>query len=152
MSTPLTGRCQCGAVRYRAAGTDNAVLCHCRMCQRAVGGPFGWMVSTVELTIEGPAGWFRSSTAADRGFCPKCGTPLFFQLIGGEKVWVTGGSLDDPSLAPPKTHYGAESRHCWTALATELPSEETQPGGLTGVTAPVQSYQGQAPVSAKEER
>ena len=32
-----TGGCQCGAVRYRAtAMLDNAHVCHCRMCQKAV--------------------------------------------------------------------------------------------------------------------
>ena len=141
----ISGRCQCGAVSYRAAASDNAVLCHCRMCQRAVGGPFGWMVSTVDLEISGRPGWFNSSNAARRGFCPACGTPLFFQLNGGDKIWVTGGTLDDPTLAPPREHYGAESRYGWTSLECELPSEETKPGGITGHTATdIQSYQSTA--------
>ena len=37
----LTGGCQCGAVRYALyAKPDRAGICHCRMCQKAVGGPF----------------------------------------------------------------------------------------------------------------
>ena len=35
----ITGGCQCGAVRFRAAGLGRASLCHCRMCQKALGGP-----------------------------------------------------------------------------------------------------------------
>ncbi len=39
MSKTLTGGCQCGRVRYTAAiASDDAYLCHCRMCQRATGG------------------------------------------------------------------------------------------------------------------
>ncbi len=148
----LRGGCQCGDVRYRAGATDHAVLCHCRMCQRAMGGPLGWMVSTVDLEINGSPGWFASSSAARRGFCPACGTPLFFQLTGDHKIWITGGSLDDPSLAPPRAHYGAESRHPWMVLAHDLPSEDTKPGGITGKTAAIHSYQNTTAPAAKEER
>ena len=137
----LGGGCQCGAVRYAAEGTDDAVLCHCRMCQRAMGGPFGWMVSTVGLTIEGVPGWFRSSSAADRGFCPACGTPLFFRLVGGDKAWVTGGSLDDPALAPPRSHYGTESRWPWVDICAHLPGQDHKPGGITGKTQDITSHQ-----------
>jgi hypothetical protein len=35
-----TGGCQCGAVRYRLLAPPNhASICHCRMCQKASGGP-----------------------------------------------------------------------------------------------------------------
>lgn len=37
----LTGGCQCGAVRYAVDAPPVGVhVCHCRMCQKAVGGPF----------------------------------------------------------------------------------------------------------------
>ena len=37
MST-LTGGCQCGAIRYALEDSPEAVaICHCRMCQKAVG-------------------------------------------------------------------------------------------------------------------
>lgn len=140
----LAGGCQCGAVRYRAKGTDDAVLCHCRMCQRAVGNAFGWMVSTVGLSIEGAPGWFRSSSAADRGFCVQCGTPMFFRLVGVDRIWVTGGSLDDPSSAPPRSHYGTESRWPWVDICAHLPGQDHKPGGITGKTVAVQSNQSEA--------
>ena len=36
----LKGGCQCGAVRYRLDATPGGNICHCRMCQKAGGGPF----------------------------------------------------------------------------------------------------------------
>ena len=40
-ATGLAGGCQCGAVRYRLMAEPTGVnICHCRMCQKASGGPF----------------------------------------------------------------------------------------------------------------
>ena len=36
----MTGGCQCGAVRYALFEMPESTICHCRMCQKAVGGPF----------------------------------------------------------------------------------------------------------------
>lgn len=151
MSSNPTGGCQCGKVRYRAETLEPAVLCHCRMCQRALGNAFGFMAPTEGLSISGEPAWFRSSNVAKRGFCRDCGTPLFFKLLDDQKTWVTGGSLDNPDAAPPGAHYGTESRLPWAHLVDDLPSEETKPGGLTGKTPPgIQSYQDVAALAAKE--
>ena len=41
IQTALAGGCQCGRVRYSLAIVpDDVSVCHCRMCQKAVGGPF----------------------------------------------------------------------------------------------------------------
>ena len=41
MDAAMSGGCQCGAVRYALAAMPlRTVLCHCRMCQKAVGQPF----------------------------------------------------------------------------------------------------------------
>lgn len=120
---PITGGCQCGAVRYRASAVmDNAHLCHCRMCQKAVGNLFAALVAVPHdafaWTRGGPARW-RSSAAVDRGFCPKCGTPLFYENVTGSHISVTLGSLDDPAAFKPVTHDGTEGRMPWFF---ELPS------------------------------
>ncbi|HEY5106329.1 MAG TPA: hypothetical protein VII73_06080 [Caulobacteraceae bacterium] len=49
-TTPLTGGCQCGAVRFAIDGAlGRPGICHCRMCQKAVGGPFGSFVTAPGL-------------------------------------------------------------------------------------------------------
>src|SRR5882757_5308985 len=72
----MTGGCQCGAVRYALFETPESTVCHCRMCQKAVGGPFAAFCK-VKLphfawTLGEPAS-FQSSSAANRQFCRACG-------------------------------------------------------------------------------
>jgi hypothetical protein len=116
MHLPLTGGCQCGAVRYALAEQPESTVCHCRMCQKAVGGPFA-ALSKVTLRnfiwTRGLPASFRSSSSAERHFFAACGTPLTFQRLGGDAIEVTTGSLDAPALVPPTTNFGTEARLPW---------------------------------------
>ena len=107
---PITGGCQCGAVRYRLNRPPSKVsVCFCRMCQKAVGGYFGaYASSTVADVIwtKGQPSLFASSKAAERGFCPACGTPLTFAYRGKPGLSVAAGTLDDPEAFPPTIAYG----------------------------------------------
>ena len=96
----ITGGCQCGAVRFRAAGLGRASICHCRMCQKAFGSFFGPLVTAkgLEWTRGGPSK-FASSNVVTRGFCAACGTPLSYEYESGLDVAI--GALDNPELAPP---------------------------------------------------
>lgn len=126
---PVTGGCQCGAVRYAlSAQPGGAHFCHCRMCQRAVGGPFAALAGVTRSQLSwtrGQAAVFSSSSVADRGFCSACGTPLFFAYKDGDWISLTIGSLDHPEAHPIEIHYGVESRLPWLQLCDGLPEEET---------------------------
>jgi hypothetical protein len=115
-TTRLTGGCQCGAIRYALAETPEATVCHCRMCQKAVGGPFA-ALSKVKLAnfawTRGEPASFRSSSSAERHFCSACGTPLTFHYLDGDSIEVTTGSLDTPALTPPTKNFGVEARLPW---------------------------------------
>lgn len=77
-----SGGCQCGAVRFSVEGKlGRASICHCRMCQKAFGAPFGALVSVEKsrLTWRREPSRFASSNKVQRGFCPACGTPLTFE-------------------------------------------------------------------------
>lgn len=82
---PWTGGCQCGAIRFRAARLGRASHCHCRMCQKAFGAVGGTLVTVHDLTWTlGIPKRFRSSNRVQRGFCADCGTPLTFEVDGGD--------------------------------------------------------------------
>jgi hypothetical protein len=132
----LTGGCQCGAARYALyAPPKGAHLCHCRMCQKGVGGPFA-ALAPVRLSdfawTRGEPAAFASSSAAIRHFCAACGTPLTFRYLHKDWIDVTIGSLDHPADAPPELHYGIESRLAWLDTLDRLPSKPTGTDGLPG--------------------
>jgi len=111
---PVTGGCQCGAVRYRVdTELDNPHLCHCRMCQKAAGNYFMPLAGALRENIavtRGEPGWFHSSDIVRRGFCRDCGTPLFFDPLDSGHLLVTLGSLDDPVRYRPVSEDSVESR------------------------------------------
>ena len=126
---PLTGGCQCGAVRYALSGPPERVhLCHCRMCQKAVGGPFAALAPVPRryfLWTRGTPASFASSSLAHRDFCARCGTPLSFRYDDADTISVTLGSLDRPQDVPPVRHYGLEGRIGWLDRIDALPGETT---------------------------
>ena len=113
-----TGGCQCGAVRYALLSVPEGSVCHCRMCQKAVGGPFAALAKLAKADVvwtRGQPASFRSSASAFRDFCRDCGTPLTFRYDDASHMEVTIGSLDDPASVSPRRVFGVESRLPWMA-------------------------------------
>lgn len=101
MSRPLpsaTGRCLCGAVRFVAEDVQRAFhSCHCSMCRRWSGGPgFGVDVGRVAFEGQDSLVRFASSDWAERGFCGRCGSHLFYRFVPADHYSVWMGALDDP--------------------------------------------------------
>lgn len=131
---PMSGGCQCGAVRYRLdAAPEDIHFCHCRMCQKAVGNVFAALAPVRRpdlMWTRGTPAEFQSSSAAVRQFCAHCGTPLSFAYVHSDWIAVTIGSLDQPALARPEHHYGVESRIAWLhdVMSGDTPAAPTDPG------------------------
>jgi hypothetical protein len=99
------------------------------MCQKAFGsyfaplagvrlGEFAW--------VKGEPGIFKSSQAAERGFCRDCGTPLFFRYVDRDRISISLGSLDHPLRVAPARQFGIESRVPFLATLTGLPGTRTE--------------------------
>jgi hypothetical protein len=96
--TKHSGACLCGGVRVTVTSPEPTVsVCHCHMCRRWGGGPLLCVHSDNGASFEGgdAIGIFPSSDWAERGFCTRCGTHLFYRLKGTEQYGIPVGLLDD---------------------------------------------------------
>jgi hypothetical protein len=125
----LTGGCQCGAIRFALSAPPTKVsICHCRMCQKASGAPFASLAEIEKSDFawtRGEPAAFRSSTIAERDFCPDCGTPLSFRRIDGSRIEIMTGAFDRPDRLVPIRQYGTESRLGWVVAIANLRSQTT---------------------------
>lgn len=116
------GGCQCGAVRFRIRGElGRASLCHCRMCQKQFGSFFGAFVNApdgVEWTREEPS-WFQSSINIERGFCGRCGTPLFYRNPEGIDIAI--GAFDERDDLAPTIQLNHKYRLPWIESIFDQP-------------------------------
>lgn len=124
-----TGGCACGAVRFEVLGRRmNVADCHCRRCQRSVGAAVvTWASIRPERLrmVQGEPRWWRSSAAAERGFCGDCGSSLFFRPVGGGgHLDVIVCAFDAPEALRPTYQIWTASRQPWVHLDPELPSYE----------------------------
>src|SRR5262245_41902445 len=126
----MTVGCQCGAVRYELLTVpDHVSVCHCRMCQKASGGPMMAFARVKKGNLRWTHGEpvaCRSSSLVERHFCSACVTPLTYNLIEGPNISVSVGSLDDPEAARPVLQYSVERTLSWFPSITRLPGKRTE--------------------------
>jgi hypothetical protein len=132
---PLTGGCQCGAVRYEInAGQLFAAHCQCNDCKKASGGGHSTVGafpdSAVKFTgtMKAYASKADSGAEVEREFCPVCGGRLTLRSTNMPgMVMIMAGSLDDPSLITPEAAIYDKRRVGWDHfdprlhLAPEMP-------------------------------
>ena len=127
--TPITGGCQCGAVRFSVESLGDASICHCRMCQKAFGNYSAPLVKVENLEwTRGECALYRSSNVSQRGFCAQCGTPLTLEDADGS-VELAIATLDNPKSVRPAYH----------ANTTDCVIPPSELGSLPGETSERQS-------------
>lgn len=119
----LSGRCNCGAIRFTVTGTPDAPLaCHCTQCRKQSGH---FMVDAEvpegEIVIVGTPRWYHASATARRGFCPGCGSALFWQRLGSGEMGFSLGALDGPTGLRLAGHIHTATKGDYYRLAEGLP-------------------------------
>jgi hypothetical protein len=108
---PLTGGCNCGAVRFEVtAPLVKASYCHCKRCQRRSGTAFavGAITRPGSVTVTQGRDHLRTyapETSFHKQFCARCGSQLFtIDPETGDVFAVRFGTLDDPPDLPVLGH------------------------------------------------
>lgn len=120
------GACLCGAVTVQARlPTLWVAHCHCSMCRRAHGAGFvtwaGFPAAACTIgDSDGELVWHLSSPGAERGFCGRCGSSLFFrsERWPGE-LHIALGVLDTPLDRDPQAHVFWSSHVAWSGVADD---------------------------------
>jgi hypothetical protein len=129
MANRLTGKCECGAVRY---SVEDEFLygsnCHCSRCRAATGSAFKPFLGIEREKLEladGADGLFvYGADDLNDTRCATCGSLLYSVVRDGEYVHVALGSLvDAPSMQPTK-HIFVGSKAPWHEITDDLPQFE----------------------------
>jgi hypothetical protein len=92
------GNCLCGSVSFTVPDSLSSFdACHCKMCLKWGGGPALSVEIDAGISWKGEefVGVYSSSAWADRGFCTKCGTHLFYKLKESDFCNLPLGLFED---------------------------------------------------------
>ena len=128
----LTGRCECGAVRYRVEDAFRYALnCHCSRCRAATGAAFKPFAAIerekLELTEGGDRLFVHGEPDLNDTRCADCGSLLFSVVRDGAYVHVALGSLVDMPSIRPTAHIYVGSKAPWYEITDDLPQFDELP-------------------------
>ncbi len=127
----IRGGCTCGDVRYEVLTRPLFVHgCHCTWCQRESGSAFAINIlieaSNVQV-LSGQIEYVKVPTLRGKGQvfarCPRCKIAVWshYSGMGREVSFVKGGTLDDPSWAPPDIHIYTSTKQDYVILSDDKP-------------------------------
>ena len=119
----LTGSCLCGANHFTAPGPMGAVTaCHCTQC-RKLSGHFAASFDIAEDRLTWAARTtedFLTPGGGQRGFCPTCGSSLYFRSPDGA-FSVESGAIDAPTGGHLASHIFTAFKGDYYTLTDGLP-------------------------------
>jgi hypothetical protein len=136
VALPLTGGCQCGALRYEITQPPLMIYnCHCTNCRKIGGGAFATPITVLEATFAFTQGtphtYEWKSDAGNTRFgwlCPTCGSRIAHgQTPSSSVLSVRSGTLDDSSWVEPVGDIWTRSALPWVSLSGQRIEVEQQP-------------------------
>jgi hypothetical protein len=97
-SSVVKGSCLCGAISLSTTKINHHVAaCHCSTCRKWGGGALLVVEcgTDVSFRAEENIGIYQSSEWAERGFCKKCGSHLFYRLKQNNQYYIPVGIFDN---------------------------------------------------------
>lgn len=118
----MKGQCLCGAIEVTAPDKSTYSACHCTTCIKWNGGPYFATYCGSDVTFTGTSEptRFASSEWAERGFCPSCGTHLFYFLAPKSAYILSVGLFPDVEFEMDRQVF-IEEKPTHYALANDTP-------------------------------
>lgn len=119
------GSCLCGAVKVEVAGPLAAPdACHCSQCRKQSG--HFWASTDLpreRVKIHGAQNlsWYQASEKVRRGFCRSCGSFLFCDPVGRDKIAVAMGAFETPTGTRLAKHIFTADKGDYYDIADGLP-------------------------------
>ena len=124
----VKGSCECQGVVFELIGElRDVVFCHCSQCRKTSGHYWAaTQVSKVNLNLikATSLSWYDSSDKARRGFCSVCGSSMFYERKGIDKISVSAGSLEIPTSLDRMRHIYVTSKGDYYDISDDLPQFE----------------------------
>jgi hypothetical protein len=128
MKSKHTGGCLCGGVRYVIDGTlRDVIACHCSQCRRTSGhfvAAANAPKAALRLERADTLRWYRSSPAAERGFCGTCGGNLFWRPTDGDSISISAGTIDTPTHLKISEHIFVADKSDYYTLNDDVPMKQ----------------------------
>jgi hypothetical protein len=126
------GSCLCGNTTFEISGPLRPVVaCHCTQCRKASGHYFAaTSAHRDDVAIKGEVNWFQSSDTARRGFCPNCGSNLFWDGPG-DNLSILAGALESPTGLALIGHIFCADKGDYYEITDDLPQAEGRDHALT---------------------
>jgi hypothetical protein len=97
--------------------------CHCGQCRKQSGHVWSSAYAAEsEIRIEGEVRWYEASKTAKRGFCPVCGSFLFWKAHDEDTLSFSLGSIDGPTGAALQKHIFTGDKGDYYEIADDLPN------------------------------
>ena len=83
-------------------------------------------VSSANITLTCANGlvWYKSSESAERGFCNRCGSNLFWRQFGHDTTSITAGTLDAPTHLTLMEHIFVGDKADYYSINDDLPKKQ----------------------------
>ena len=124
----VKGSCECQGVVFELIGElRDVVFCHCSQCRKTSG--HYWAATqlskgNLNLIKATSLSWYDSSDKARRGFCSVCGSSMFYERQGIDKISVSAGSLEIPTSLDRMRHIYVTSKGDYYDISDDLPQFE----------------------------
>lgn len=124
----MKGSCLCGNVMIVVSEAFSGMgYCHCTQCRKQSG--HYWASATVPLSgisITGDVTWFAASPFAKRGFCPTCGSFLFWKADADDEIGFSLGLIDGPTGLSMEKHIFTADKGDYYQIDDGLPQERRE--------------------------